>query len=193
MQVSTHDDRNWEAFRYVCGEMTEEDRQSFELRLAEDESLCDEVARAVELNEAIRLSSAKPIDVHHSAWDALPLRSVMWGAALAASVLLALFVGRADSIRRGTSDGAAPSVAASPGEPQRGLDPRGVEAGVSLVWADLQRRDDGGAAAGRWGGPTGDAGFEDFQAGLEDPAEGMPPQWLLTAVAGGSKEAKETP
>ena len=205
MQSMTHDDRSWEAFRYVYGEMTEEDRRAFELRLADDESLCDEVEQAVELNEAIRLASPEPIRVRHLAWDALPLRRVMWGAALAASVLLAMFIGRAVSIRRAQPEAVAPLAGTSPGEPPggvegRGVEERSVEAGVSLVWADLRRRDADGAATepwtgptGRWAGPAAVAEVEELPAGLEDPAEGMPPQWLLTAVAGGSNDTKETP
>lgn len=44
---------DWLAFCYVSGELLDDDRTAFEVRLADDQDACEAVARAVELMQAI--------------------------------------------------------------------------------------------------------------------------------------------
>ncbi len=204
MPDTTRHDRNWEAFRYVSGEMPEEDRRAFELRLPDDASLCDAVEQAVELNEAICLASRAIVDVppRPSTWDTLCRRPEAWAAALAACVLLAVGISWMVSVRQGPTERIASGAGALPTNPRDGL-----EAGVSLAWADLQRQDLQPPVVGNaqtppptpWTEPFDAEKLEQIQSALDVAVldlsvQTTPPKWLLTAVAGERQaNAKETP
>lgn len=52
----TTSDLDWLAFCYVANELSADERASFESRLADDQSACEAVARAVELVQAVALA-----------------------------------------------------------------------------------------------------------------------------------------
>ena len=52
-----NDDLQWLAFQYIADELSDEERNAFEARLANDQEVREAVARAVELSTAIRLSA----------------------------------------------------------------------------------------------------------------------------------------
>src|SRR6188508_2035484 len=54
-------DRDWEAFRYVAGELSAEEAASFEARLENDPALCDAVANAVEFGDSVVQALKAPV------------------------------------------------------------------------------------------------------------------------------------
>jgi hypothetical protein len=78
----TNDELHWLACRYAAGELTAEEEQAFELRLAGDQTAREAVEEAVELSEAIRLASAEPLPVRR------PVRLAYWSWTAAAATLL---------------------------------------------------------------------------------------------------------
>jgi hypothetical protein len=58
----TKQDLDWLAFRYVAGEMTDDESAAFELRLADDQLARDAVVEAVQLGECIvAIESQTPV------------------------------------------------------------------------------------------------------------------------------------
>src|SRR5262245_34308227 len=84
----TNDELHWLAFRYVAGEMTAAEEESFEQQLADDQEAREAVAQVVELNEAIRLAATKPVVAPRRRFPLLTLHPVAWAAGLAASLLV---------------------------------------------------------------------------------------------------------
>jgi hypothetical protein len=186
MPESTHDDRSWEAFRYVYGEMSETERTSFELRMRDDEALCDAVEQAVELTEAIRLSPPEAVEIKRAPLAVRRPRPAMhW--AIAAAAVFAVGVGATAWLQRERPERAGRVADSHSPAPSAAL-----EAGVSLAWADLHRHQVG-TAADDWAPPGDPSGIVDLSPEIDDSAGGKPPQWLLTAVAGERPDRKEMP
>jgi hypothetical protein len=190
--MELQNDRKWQAFRYVNGEMTDEERSLFELRLAEDEAACDAVEQAVELHEAIRLAASGPIVVSRSPWHVVRRNPVACAAAVAACLVLALSVWRIAS----HSSWHDPQLAGN----NRHLPetPGSAEAGVSLAWAQLQNRPTGPESepvAAPWIDSAVIAELENTQPTTDtvEAADATVPQWLLTAVSSGNVQPKEVP
>jgi len=197
MDFAALEEKDWEAFCYVCGEMTAEERHAFELCLAGDDSLCDAVERAVELNAAIgsaavtaaataAAGTTRP-NVRVASRSIVGRRHAAWGAALAASLLAAVLIGRTAWERRDPGEVAGPAEGTTPSGA-----PAGNEAGVSLAWSEMRQRGASEVAAGAWGESEWVAESASPQSDMGDPTDALPPQWLLTAVAGANRE-KETP
>lgn len=93
MQSLDRDDLDWLAFRYVSNEMTGAEIESFEQRLADDQSAREAVARAVDVSQAVSATrnDVIPIPSDHSPLTNLRspvrrVRQIRWIAAAAASL-----------------------------------------------------------------------------------------------------------
>ncbi len=61
------DDAHWLAMRYVLGELSDEQAESFEAAMAEDVALCEAVLQATQLNSAVALA----FESQQSGWPAV--------------------------------------------------------------------------------------------------------------------------
>lgn len=81
-------DQDWEAFRYIAGEMTADEAEAFEAKLLTEQSLREAVAAAVELTESIALLRDEvAVEPQRRSWS-----SIQWKAAacaVAAGLVLA--------------------------------------------------------------------------------------------------------
>jgi len=86
----TEHNLDWLAFRYVSGELTGDETESFELRLADDQAARDAVASAVELSQAIVAaeSLASPVISPAAALRKSWSTHIAWFACGAAACLL---------------------------------------------------------------------------------------------------------
>jgi len=90
-QASTDSDFNWLAFQYVAGELAADECEAFELRLADDQSACEAVARAVDILGV--LAGARPTDlpsVPQASTVGRPWRRLAAVACVAALVVLGI-------------------------------------------------------------------------------------------------------
>lgn len=179
-------DLSWDAYRYIAGEMTDDELVRFELRLAVDDSACDAVEKAVELNEAIRLASVVSVSDRPPRTSFFARHSTAWTAAsvvCAACLALAFFAWRVASM---DSLPIAPEVANDP-ERRRESDPT-MQVPISIAWAELQGRDlteRNDSATTHWTETVAMSRTEQSQRNIGD-LEGVDmtvPQWLLTATA----------
>lgn len=72
MSLRSEDQIDWLAARYVFGEMTESERYAFELRLAEDLSACEAVARATQMTLSLSAALAGLETTVHPQRRAIP-------------------------------------------------------------------------------------------------------------------------
>jgi anti-sigma factor RsiW len=88
------DDLAWAAFRFIAGEMTAAETQSFEERLAIDQAARESVAEAVELFHAVcAAEAAEPVLTVAARQQSTWSQKVMWIASGAAAAALLLAVG----------------------------------------------------------------------------------------------------
>ena len=175
-------DRNWEAFRYVAGELSAEEAASFEARLENDPDLCDAVANAVEFGDSVVQAFKAPASrrVVHGRPEPIRWRGRRFAwLAVAAGLVAAVFTYRTafqgDGARRG---GTIPVIAE--------LEPT-VSPQLALAWTEL--RDE--LAAHRASlqesheaeEPAEDLDPADEIARDEEAADAIP-AWLLRATAG---------
>lgn len=189
MSINSREESNWLAFRYVSGEMTDEESRLYEQRLVDDEAACDAVALAMELHEAVRLASNKPIALRCSPQLGGRRHPAIWAASVAACLVFASAVWQLPS---------APQTERPHADSEK--QPHSTDrepASVSLAWAELQDisvHEDVGSSGPQWLGTsnsrfvTGEPGIAG--AGIVEPEV---PQWLLTAVSSENARAKETP
>ena len=95
VQTAAGDDLDWVAFCYISDELSAEDREVFEARLAADVTACEAVGRAVQLAESasLALSDANPKLANNqesAAWRRSSGRTATAIAALVATVLVAV-------------------------------------------------------------------------------------------------------
>jgi len=100
----TEHELDWLAFRYVSGEMTADEAETFELRLAEEQSARDAVASAVELSQTIVAAQSlglpagiAPASTVRQGWSA----HVAWFACGAAACLLIVLAVNFSGTRQG--------------------------------------------------------------------------------------------
>jgi len=88
MSPDAKDDLHWLAFRYIAGEMSEEETAAFEQRLGEDQESREAVAAVVELTEAaaVAASDLSPAGQPSVVRPAVPL-PVHWSVRLAWSAV----------------------------------------------------------------------------------------------------------
>jgi hypothetical protein len=97
----------WQAFRYVAGEMSLEESTQFERLLADGLAACEAVTRVTELSLSVRTilenQSASPV----RALPAQPSRAARWGATVAAFAALSLLIAiiSAPNLSDSTEDG----------------------------------------------------------------------------------------
>lgn len=110
-QNSQRAELQWAAFRYIADEMSREEHEIFERRLADDQAACEAVARAVQVAEAV---ASLPAESFGAGVETVPARSTRgaepdrngrlagskkkwsWmaaGAAVVAAVCLAVIIG----------------------------------------------------------------------------------------------------
>jgi hypothetical protein len=90
-QASTDSDLDWLAFQYVAGELLADESEAFELRLADDPSACEAVARAVQLLGTVAAAhSTAPTPVPQTSTVGLRWRRLAAVACVAALVVLGI-------------------------------------------------------------------------------------------------------
>jgi hypothetical protein len=182
--LSKSDDLHWLAFRYAAGEMSAEEEQGFELRLADDQQAREAVEQAVELSEAVRMAAAETPAIEPARQALLTYRRAAW-AATAACLLLAVcgVAWLVNSILRSTPP--SQTIGAS-----NGVDRNARDASIALEWAALRGRQD--AAAPESWIDSGPLDVEnDTEAIAVAQADSELPEWLMTAVAGDADVASD--
>ena len=154
MESEMNQDLSWLAFRYVADEMSAEERQAFEQRLVEDQEAREEVARAVELAQAVAFVHADVIPIqttHHSPLTTHPRRWVRpaWWAA-AAAIMLGILIPSSGYLR-------------------------GKRTSLATVWQSLRDTDETSLGAD---------GDEIVALITDDEADLTVPAWLIEAVSG---------
>jgi hypothetical protein len=66
-QNQPESDRDWLAFRYIAGELSDEDFASFEFELETSQLAREAVARAIELSQAIAIAESQQVELVESA------------------------------------------------------------------------------------------------------------------------------
>lgn len=88
-------ERDWQVFRYVAGEMSELEQREFEDLLFEDQTLREAVAEMVCLTRSVSLSLAVPEPVARPA--VAPARArrrqLVWGSLTVAALAVAFYIG----------------------------------------------------------------------------------------------------
>ncbi|MEQ8790756.1 MAG: hypothetical protein RIC55_30945 [Pirellulaceae bacterium] len=175
---------NWLAFRYIASEMSAEEQQQFEVRLADDQSVREAVEEAVALHEAVCLAGREaPLAGCEAALVQRGVPHPAWVMAVAASVLVVVALAWLVTQR---SDSGDPQAG---GDPPRGEQPAVPERGVrtdslALTWAALRTEQASADSLVRssedWNDDAGIAAKSDNDGVKE---EGELPAWLLTAVS----------
>lgn len=166
---------HWLAFRYVSGEMTDQEQELFEQQLAEDQAAREAVEQAVEMLEAVRLVSSEPASLRPSIFR----RRIAWVAAAAAGLFLIVCTSWWRSVTPPNPDSAgqhADHVLAPNHAPD--------SAQVVSAWAELQReqvRED----------PAFGPAEPDMPPNADMEIVESPPSWLLTAVLAETQPLKE--
>ncbi len=185
MQNGERNDLRWSAFRYVVGEMPDDEPLAFRATIAGRRSglRCRGTSRGDTGGDPSRFGYRRAVVVERSTRNTFARHPVAWGAVLVTAALLLFYIGRNMPTAPSEREVAATSENI----------PGGVETVVSLAWADLQHREtlESGASAAPWTTPTDIPTFEDMQSDMNEIEAA--PQWLLTAVANGSERIKETP
>jgi hypothetical protein len=161
------EDLDLQAFRYIAGEMTAAEADSFEQRLADDQAACEAVARAVELAQAVATVPADVIPLpttHHSplTTHSSPhrwLRPARWVAAAAAVVFGVAgwwYVNRSDE-----------------------------ESRLAKVWANLWLGSDAVVV------PDHDLIADSKESIVDDEDELTVPGWMIEAVGGSDPDKWE--
>ena len=182
------DNLDWQAFRYVAGEMEAAEAASFERRLDGDLAACEAVARAVELTHAVALAeeeataqsaaigSARPVDRRRRPWA----RHAALAIATAAACLAVMLLRPRDEFRRSIpSEGgvAAPAAADAGVDPVEQLAVAWSETGEQLAALDV----DAWPAEADEPGEVAEV-LSDADAAADDESE-LAPSWMLAAVA----------
>jgi hypothetical protein len=194
-----NDELDWLAFRYVAGEMTADEEERFEERLARDQLAREAVDHAVELNEAIRLVASESAPViasrvrHSGSREGRAIRrSMAWGtAALACLALVACLVwltsgSHQGPVARGDRESQGPEFS-----------PSSLQDRTALAWAGLRHERHGQSlsAEGPWstivleGQPPGVGAGND---GIQQSRPSVP-QWLVTAFSAETEQPTEVP
>jgi hypothetical protein len=90
-------DREWLAFRYIAGELTDEELASFEAELESSQVAREAVARAVDLSQAIAIAESHQVELVEAASRVVARKSWIYGigwmgaGAAAASVVGAVW------------------------------------------------------------------------------------------------------
>jgi hypothetical protein len=180
-------DGEWNAFRYVAGEMSDEESQGFEARLDQDQSAREAVADAVALVETLAHTDA----VRTPAIERGSSKRRSWagwvGAAAACVLLVAAFV----TLRSASTPTTVAEAPASPAADES-------LAGVALAWSEVRESypqeqkswpdflesesTDAGLAPATAGEPTA-------ELPADPTADFTLPAWLLSATALASGDA----
>jgi hypothetical protein len=83
-----HDELDWLAYRYVAGELSPDEEQSFEARLGDDQPAREAVEQAFELTQAMRIA-ARSLPEPASGGARVTGRFYGWAAVVAACLLIA--------------------------------------------------------------------------------------------------------
>lgn len=86
-------DLEWNAFRFVSGEMTDDEQAAFEIQLGDNPAAAVAVSRVLELGEAIELASSRPaVVVAPTSQTESGRSSIVVVASLAACALVAFLL-----------------------------------------------------------------------------------------------------
>jgi hypothetical protein len=201
MQQEMPDDLDWLAFCYIADELSPDEADGFETRLADDQEAREAVARAVHLTRALAAAGAEgrkrttPASPVSGAWRRLGLAGrlgrLAWAAAATAAclaVVLAYQYGRDAAPTAGSARG-------GPGEEEVGT-PNGCSEELALLWSRT-REELAALEHDDWAAGLPDEGevsdeFRPFSSEDQVLAEGqaeedalaanVPPSWMLAAV-----------
>lgn len=165
------DGADWLAWRYVAGELTEEEARAFERQLADEQPARESVAEAVELWQAIAAAAQPPCVapvMPASVWDRIR-RPAGW-ISVGAAACLALVLGI--------------QTISPPANDMAGNDPAATE--LALAWVETSALVQPDEAR-----PASELSFDELLASLEvEPPSGADgeftaaPSWMVAAVVG---------
>ena len=191
MTPETKHELHWQAFRYVAGEMGEEERDGFEQQLASDQPAREAVVDAVELTRAVKCAlQNEPVMPGESA--ARHSFTSWWlGAAMgsAACLLIVLGIQPSPVPNREAANPSSPSKTSSNDEGQVLQD----DGALAARWSELRQREDS-----PWNELTaseltaGDDELGDSLSGwdVDSPIEEdgqTAPDWMMAAVSAAKK------
>lgn len=210
MGASQRGELSWTAFRYVSGEMSVAEAETFEQRLAGDQAAREAVARSVQITQAVTTAPAGPVfapssgsgDSVRGSWK----RALAWTIGTCAAVCLAFVIGLRFQ-PRGLPHNAANEPIRTARRPAEGgvlhPDAEGARRLVSL-WslsdamvsalvepAANDTMGDGASAGTATSSPIAaweDGAWDETEFGLTDnpgaePVEFTVPNWMLAAVS----------
>ena len=196
-QLGTNSELDWQAFRYIAGEMTEPEGAAFELQLADDQLAREAVARAVELTETVSACHFDLDDEIVAAEVELPrsVKRIGWWSAVvwaslgaAASLLLVLTL-------QGKWKNDSPLAGAFPSQSDLQSDSTGE---LAEAWSETREPLNGEEFTGSISLETGDdadlAESDDTLPELNVDEEVAAPEWMLAALedlAGDEPETSE--
>ena len=181
MTPQPQDDSNWQAFRYVAGEMDAAERDTFELQLAESQSAREAVAAEVELRQAARLALETEAVVPRPASHGF--RTWWLGVAMGSAACLLIMWGVQQAI---TPDRAAVQPES---EDHPGTVESQVDGALAARWSEVRQREDD-----PWGELSMDDEFADTLSSwdietaseneaADDEATPSAPEWMMAAVS----------
>jgi len=189
-------DLNWLAFRYVAGELSAEEEQRFEERLALDQSAREAVEEAVKLIDALHVAAADLPGIAASVPASAPrIRRIALAGSVATAVLIGGLVWLAwtqGMLSRSPSN-VPIAETHSENRSQRGENSAGIDGDhlLALTWAKVHNTPADLEAASEL--PDDSLWSEDpFDMTSETATEeshGVP-EWLMTAVSNRSMNRK---
>ena len=178
MKTETQDQLAWEAFQYISGDLTGGERETFESRLAADQSAREAVAAAVEMTQAVNLAlEAELVTIPQPAMQArgnawAPHSWILSAAMGAAACLLIMLGVQQLQQSKNKADRSSPSVESATPEPIH-------DTALAARWSQIRQQD-----SELWGEEV-DSDFTDGLADWElaEEAEDSAPDWMMAAVS----------
>ncbi|MBW3595655.1 MAG: hypothetical protein KY475_00105 [Planctomycetes bacterium] len=178
--AGAEDQLHWTAYRYTADELAIDEREAFELRLADDQSAREAVAKAVELLQATHFVVAESRTVERS-MRSEPHR-ISWSGwvALGAAACLLVILG----LQQG-------GVILTPGNPHADVsDIRESDQGLAMAWTQtrhLLSQFDAQDSAAAFADELDDQALTGTVASEDEVAA---PTWMLAALAGMGQDSQ---
>lgn len=195
MNSEQHNDLDWLAFQYLADELAVADREAFEVRLADDQSAREALARSVDFAQTLVVaeSAEKPMLANRDVIDRLSRwKRLAWFSATLASCLALVFIYQAAMMFGPNWIDSNPSTASTNKAPSTKTPPTDVKSEqLALLWVDEMSQ----GVESEQNDPVVES--EEFLAPVEsvvgiDDVE--TPDWMLAAVVGlsGDMDSDET-